>query len=268
MLSVLLSVYVDEQPEYLNQALISIWHEQTVKPSQIVLVKDGPLSVELESVVERWRIKLPDVMTIVALPQNIGLGAALNEGLRYCQHSLVARMDTDDVALPARFEKQCAFMLNNPHVVASSAQIEEWDISLRVQLGRRQLPLSSEEVAFFAKKRSPLSHPVSIFRKESVLDVGGYPPLRKAQDFALWSLLLVNDYKLANIPDVLLKMRTGGELLRRRGWAYFKHEVQLYAFQKEIGFLSMQEYLINISSKAVLRLSPNFMKGVIYRLAR
>lgn len=268
MLSVLLSVYKKESPTFLNQALLSIYDEQQLKPSQIVLVKDGPLSSELDEVISAWQERLDDTFTVVALSQNVGLGAALNEGLKHCQYELVARMDTDDIALPTRFEKQVAFMQKNPEIAASSAQIEEWNTELTQKLDQRNLPTEPEAVARFAKRRSPLSHPVSIFRKSAVLAVGGYPPLRKAQDCALWALLLVKGYKLANLPEMLLKMRTGDELLNRRGWSYFKQELQLLKFQKEIGFLSNLDFLINATLRAALRLPPNFIKNIVYRAAR
>ncbi|GHV72345.1 hypothetical protein AGMMS49928_29020 [Spirochaetia bacterium] len=123
--SVLLSVYKNEKPEYLNRALVSIWDDQTLKPDQIVLVEDGQLTSELDKVIDEWQQRLSDIFTVVNLPENVGLGAALNEGLKYCKHDLVARMDTDDVSLPDRFEKQIAFMNNNPQIAVSSAFIEE-----------------------------------------------------------------------------------------------------------------------------------------------
>lgn len=266
--SVLLSVYYKEEPQFLNEALKSIWTNQTVKPAQIILIKDGPLTSDLDAVIAGWKEKLDDVLTLVPLEKNVGLAAALNEGLKYCQHELVARMDTDDVAMPTRFEKQIAFMQQNPEIAASSAQIEEWNTELTQKLDQRNLPTEPEAVTRFAKRRSPLSHPVSIFRKSAVLAVGGYPPLRKAQDCALWALLLVNGYKLANLPDMLLKMRTGNELLNRRGRSYFKQELQLLKFQKDIGFLSSFDYFTNATLRGALRLSPNFIKNIVYRSAR
>lgn len=268
MFSALLSIYSKEHPSYLQQALTSIWDEQTLKPTQIVLVQDGPLTAELNAVIAEWQDKLGAILTIVPLEQNVGLGAALNIGLQHCEHELVARMDTDDIAMPTRFEKQIAFMQQNPDIAASSAQIEEWNTELTQKLDQRNLPTEPEAVARFAKRRSPLSHPVSICRKSAVLAVGGYPPLRKAQDCALWALLLVKGYKLANLPEMLLKMRTGDELLNRRGWSYFKQELQLLKFQKEIGFLSSLDFLINATLRAALRLPPNFIKNIVYRAAR
>jgi glycosyltransferase involved in cell wall biosynthesis len=268
MLSVLLSVYESETPKYLDQALSSIWDDQHLKPSQIVIVQDGPLSVELLSVINLWVSKLPTVFTVVTLPVNVGLGAALNEGLKHCRYDLIARMDSDDIALPERFEKQVMFMQNHSEIAASSAQLEEWDVCFMNCLGRRQLPLDSTSVATFAKRRSPLSHPLAIIRKSILVSLGGYPPLRKAQDYALWSLMISKGYKLANIPETLLKMRTGNELFARRGWGYFKEELQLLKYQKQIGFLSTIDYFVNLMLKAALRLSPNFIKSLAYRLAR
>ncbi|NOH89040.1 glycosyltransferase [Vibrio alginolyticus] len=266
--SVLLSVYTQESPSYLKEAMESIWERQTLKPDQIVLVKDGPLCSELEDEIVSWKVKLGDALTLVELPQNIGLGGALNAGLKACRNELVARMDTDDIALPQRFEKQVEFMLRNPSIAASSATLEEWDESFSFRISERKLPVSSAELRKFAIRRSPLSHPVSIFRKSIIESVGGYPDLRKAQDYALWSLLLSKGYQLTNLPDTLLKMRSGKEMLTRRGYFYFKQECRLMRYQKRIGFLSTKNLIVNTSLKAVLRLSPRFTKKIIYRFAR
>nr|WP_319555528.1 glycosyltransferase [uncultured Vibrio sp.] len=266
--SVLLSVYTNENPTYLNEALDSIWDKQTLKPDQIVLVKDGPLCSELEDEVLLWKHKLGDVLTLVELPKNVGLGEALNAGLKVCRNELVARMDTDDIALPLRFEKQVKFMLHNPNIAASSATLEEWDESFSTRISERKLPVSPTELSKFAIRRSPLSHPVSIFRKPIIESVGGYPNLRKAQDYALWSLLLSEGYQLTNLPDTLLKMRSGKEMLTRRGYYYFKQECKLMRYQKRIGFLSTKDLMINTLLKAVLRLSPRFTKKIVYKFAR
>ncbi|MGY5674099.1 glycosyltransferase [Vibrio cincinnatiensis] len=155
--SVLLSVYKAETSLFLQQAIESIYHQQTLKPSQIVIVKDGPLPEPLEEVLEHYKSNLQDVLTVISLSKNVGLGAALNEGLVHCNYDLIARMDTDDVALPDRFEKQVAFMQENPNVIACSGVIEEWDSAFTEQLGSRKLPLEHNDIVKFAKSRSPLN---------------------------------------------------------------------------------------------------------------
>ncbi|TRO40096.1 glycosyltransferase [Pseudomonas sp. ALS1131] len=266
--SVLLSVYDKENPSFFNQAFLSIWDAQILKPEQIVLVKDGPLSPELDTVIASWQEKLGSTLTVVPLSRNVGLGAALNEGLKYCRYELVARMDTDDVALPKRLATQIKFMQENPDIVASSAILEEWNYDLTQLISMRKLPTKPEDIMTFSLRRSPLSHPLAVFRKDIILSVGGYPPLRKAQDYALWSLLLTKGYKLANLPDVLLKMRAGNEMLARRGFGYFRYECELLRFQRDIGFLTPLNYYLNFIGKAILRLAPRSLQSLAYKFAR
>jgi glycosyltransferase involved in cell wall biosynthesis len=263
--SVLLSLYRGENPDYLNRSLVSIWDEQILRPDQIVLVKDGPLTDELNEIVNKWKENLGELFTVVELPVNIGLGAALNEGLKYCQYDLVARMDTNDVSLPLRFKKQVEYMQNNPEIVASSGIIEEWDNLLEKFMFRRNLPDDTNAVYKFAKMRSPLSHVASIFRKSIILLVGGYPPFYRSQDYALWSLLLSKGYKLSNISDVLCHVRFGNEGMKRRGLSYFKSEWILLKYQYRIHFLNIYEYTRNIITRFIARMLPDIMKMQLYK---
>lgn len=268
MFSVLMSVYYKENPVFLNESLKSIYDDQNLKPNQIILVKDGPLTNELEHVVHFWRVKLGAILTIVPLDENVGLARALNSGLQYSHNDLVARMDSDDIALPNRFSIQVDFMNKNPDIVASSATLEEWDQTLTTTHGLRRLPLDMSSIRKFAKHRSPLSHPLVIFRKAVILEVNGYPELRKGQDYALWSLLINKGYNLANLSVILLKMRAGDEMLDRRDASYFKYEYELLKFQRKIGFLSVTDFYLNLFMKGGLRLSPRVFKRWAYKLTR
>lgn len=265
--SVLLSVYNKEKAEYFTRAMRSIWDDQTLKPDEIVLVKDGPLNAALNAAIEKFQIQSGDVLKVVSLEKNMGLGAALNEGLKHCSYELVARMDTDDISLPDRFEKQVKFMKDNPEIAVSSAWIEEFDEKDNT-VAIRKVPVGHEEIRKYAKSRNPISHPVTIFRKKPILAVGGYPVRRKSQDYALWSLLLVNDYKFANIPDILLRMRTNSEFLNRRGYSYLRSEISLMRTQVKIGLYNWPVFLRNLMIRSVVRLSPAFIKGLFYRYAR
>jgi exopolysaccharide biosynthesis polyprenyl glycosylphosphotransferase len=263
--SVLMSVYAKENPRYLDEALCSIWDQQTLKPGQIVFVKDGPLTKELDNCVEKWREKLNEILTIVDLPENIGVGAAVNCGLQQCSYELVARMDSDDISLPKRFEKQIAFMEKNPDIAASSAILEEWDETFSKYIGVRILPTQPEEIKKFAKYRCPLSQPVAIIRKSAVMSVGGYPAFRAGEDYVLWSLLLKKEYKLANLSDILLKQRAGKGLMKRRGSMSLKNELKAIKFQHSIAFLNNYEYIRNILIRFFVRLSPDFLRKFFYR---
>lgn len=265
--SALLSVYYKENPNFLNKALESIWDEQTLKPSQIVLAQDGPLTPELDAVLGIWKEKLDDILTLVPLPINVGLGAALNEGLKHCTNELVARMDTDDISLPERFSKQVQFMRDNPNIAVSSGLIEEWDKDFFTRISERKLPLTHKEILIFAKSRSPLSHPAVIFRKSDVLAVGGYPSIYP-EDYPLWGAMLAKGYTFANLPDLLLKMRVGDALSKRRGLKFLKGEAKLFQFLYDVGFLNKYELCRNILQRSIVRLSPTWMKKILYKYAR
>ena len=265
--SVLMSIYHKEDVAYFHEAMESIWSNQTTKPSEIVLVKDGPLTPGLDKAIQLWESKLASILKIVQLDKNVGLGAALNEGLLHCSYELVARMDTDDISYPSRFEKQLALMVNRSDIAVSSGWIEEIDEAEKV-FSIRKLPENPSDLLRFARKRSPIAHPVAIFRKSAILEVGGYPPLRKSQDYGLWAHLLVKGYKMANIQEPLLKMRLGNVFGSGRGFDHLKNEWAMFHYQKRIGFITWLAFAKNFAIRCVLRLSPVLIKRCLYRYGR
>lgn len=263
LLSVLMSVYYKEKPEYLAACLQSLV-VQTLKADEVVLVQDGPISSDLKVIIERFRESLNIVS--VPLDENVGLACALNEGLKHCAYKLVARMDTDDIAVPDRFEKQVDFIQSNSDIAASSGFIEEFNDAGDV-LSQRALPLEHDALVKFAKKRSPLSHPAVIYRKQAVLSMGGYPELYP-EDYLLWVKLIQSGYKIANMPDVLVKMRTGEGFITRRGWKFLKGELIIYHHMYKTGFINLSAFINIVLMKSILRLSPGFIKIFLYKAAR
>ena len=108
-ISVLMSVYVKENPTFLRDAIKSV-QNQTLKPSELVLVEDGPLTPELYQVLDEVEAQSDIPVKRCPLEQNQGLGLALRYGVLQCQYDIIARMDTDDLAVPDRFEKQLQLM--------------------------------------------------------------------------------------------------------------------------------------------------------------
>lgn len=267
--SVLMSVYKNDNPEHLRIALNSIYHEQTLKPEQVVIVADGELTAVQLSIITSFGDSITNErVTFLELPQNMGLAVALNEGLKHCHHEIVARMDADDIALPTRFEKQINYLLSNPDVDVCGTLIDEIDTDTAEYISTRRVPLTQVDIKAFARKRSVVSHPSVIFKKSKVLSVGGYPLFRKSQDFALWSLLLVNNAVFANIDEVLLKMRTGTDLMTRRGVSYLKYEYQVMLFQYRIGFITFAEFVKYATVRTVFRILPAGVKKILYAVVR
>lgn len=265
--SVLLSVYNKENPIYLDQSLKSIYTDQKIKPNEIILVKDGPINIDLENVIEKWMQILPSILRVITLKENNGLAKALNIGLKYCSNDLVARMDTDDLSTPERFHHQVLFMIKNPDIAVSSGVIEEYDSLLETKISERTLPLSHEEIKSFAKRRSPISHPACIFRKSIILKEGGYPNIYP-EDYALWGKLINNGYIFGNIPEKLIKMRAGRSIMERRGLDFLKGEIKTYYYFNKIGFINNKDLILNIILKSITRLSPRWVKIILYKFAR
>ncbi|PTL88561.1 glycosyl transferase [Halomonas litopenaei] len=267
MFSVLMSVYSKEKPEYLEASVSSIWFHQTRKPDQIVVVKDGPLTQELEDVLEKWKLELGDVLLIVGTEVNMGLAAALNLGLRYCKYDLVARMDSDDLSMPMRFEEQVLFMEKNPEISVFGGAVEEWDASLEIRTAVRTVPVTDEQLKNYVKFRCPVSHPSVMFRKSDILSVGGYPDIYP-EDYALWVEMINSGFKFGNATSVFVRMRTGDDFLKRRGWRFFKGEVFIIRKMYGYNMIKATEFLACIFLRGFLRLCPVFIKEKIYRFFR
>lgn len=262
--SVLLSVYNKECPDYLSRSLKSLF-EQGILPNEIVLVKDGPLTKELDALVEEYQARYPK-FKIVPLEKNVGLGKALNEGLKHCSYDIVARMDTDDICKSDRFEKQLAIFKNNPDIDVVSSWIDEFEGDVNNILSTRKLPEIHSEIYEYGKKRCPINHPAVMFKKSAVVTAGGYMHLPLFEDYYLWVRMLVNGAKFYNIQESLLYFRTSSAMfMRRGGLKYALTEVSFLWKMHEIGYVNLISTIKSILTRFTVRIMPNSIRGFIYK---
>lgn len=263
--SVLMSVYYKENPLFLSDALNSVY-SQTVKPTEVVLVQDGPLIKELYDVIDSWKNKLNIVDVIMT--SNVGLGEALNQGLQLCSYELVARMDTDDIALPTRFEKQIA-AFDSQNIDVCGSWISEFDNDPSTILSIRQVPEYHADITKFARSKNPMNHPSVMFKKTTIVKVGGYQNVLYFEDYYLWLSLIKNGATLYNIPSPLVHMRAGfNQLSRRSGYLYFKREFNFYKSCYKSKLLPLDNVLKNMTLRMPLRLLPKAVIAKIYSLLR
>lgn len=263
--SVLMSIYHKENPIFLNQCFISIWTEQILKPTEIILVKDGGLTTELEQVISTWQEKLGSVLKIVALDKNVGLGNALNAGLVQCSYDWVLRMDTDDIAKPDRFQKQIDFIQKNPDVVLFSGQILEFNQDISDANILKPVPIDYHEIKQFAQKRCPFNHMTVAYKKDVILELGGYQHHLFMEDYNLWLRVIGAGYQVANLPDVLLYARVGnGMHARRRGWQYIQSEKQLLDLKLKLKIQPFIPALSLFLLRSTFRLLPSMLLEKVY----
>lgn len=262
--SVLLSVYAKEEPEYFRQALESLF-QQTVRSDDVVVVEDGRLTDALEGVVREFESRYPE-LHVVRFEKNRGLGAALNDGLKYCRHELVARADSDDVCKPYRFEHQLKVFEEHPDYDLCGSWVDEFITDISDVVSVRKAPETPEENYLFGKKRCPVNHPTAMYKKSSVEAVGGYLTEYFPEDFYLWAKMLNNGCKFYNLQESLVWFRYDPDTYKRRGgWKYAYDEAMTQVQIHRIGYTTWTRMMKNIAMRTTVRIMPDWMRSWVYK---
>ena len=263
-ISVLMSVYCSEKADNLNSALKSIWTDQSLKPDQVVLVEDGQLGDDLLSVIAKWQELLQDKIKIVKNDENVGLTKSLNKGIRYCTSDLIARMDSDDISVNDRFEREVQFLREHPDITVVGGDIQEFNSDLE-KLSVRKHPRTNDEIFHSIYKANPLAHSTVMIRRE-LFDNGLLydERYRKNQDLNLWFRAIKAGYKLANIDGILLYFRRDDEMFRRRSRksAFLEFRIYMKGIYSLYGLLNY--YYIYPITRLGFRLMPNFIMKKVY----
>ena len=274
--SVVMSVYKSDKPEFFRQALDSITVEQTLQPTEIVLVVDGPVHGLIDDIIAHYQSWYSDpnepcYFNVVRLEKNGGLGNALKVGVETARYDYIARMDSDDISLPYRFEKQAEFLANNSDVDIVGSNISEFIDNQSNIVGSRVVPESSEAIYNYMKSRCPMNHMTVMFRKSAVQAAGGYIDWHYNEDYYLWVRMALKECKFANLPLTLCNVRVGADMYARRGgYKYFKSEADLQRYMYKNGLISVFRLWYNVMLRFVLQVCmPNWLRGLVFRyLAR
>lgn len=263
--SVLMSVYSKERSEYLRESIQSIFN-QTVKTDDFVIVCDGPLTPDLDNLLNEFSLKYPHIISLVRLEKNAGLGNALNVGMSHCKNELIARMDSDDIAFQTRCEIQLKCFEENQNLDIVSASLLEFDNSIKNITAIKSLPETNDEIYRYARRRCPFNHPTVMYKKSSVLQAGGYKDFPLFEDYYLWVRMLNNNVTACNIKQPLLYMRAGENMYRRRGGT--KYLKKMWAFRKYLyksGFCSKFDYFYTVAAQTAICLVPDNLRACLYQ---
>ena len=262
--SVLMSVYKNDKPEYVKIAIDSLL-TQTTLPSQIVIIEDGKVSNELDSLLDNYA-KENKTIEIHKRKQNIGLGLTLNEGLNYCKYDYIARMDADDYSMPTRFEKEIEYIRKHPEIDVVGCLIEEYDEQMTDKLATRVVPEKDEDIKKYMKKRNGINHVTVIYKKDAVIKAGSYEDCPYFEDYYLWCKMIKNGCKFYNIQEVLMKIRAGFDMTKRRGGiTYSKHIINFEKKIKSLGIINQIDYIVNLAIRLTVAMIPNSMRLFLYK---
>lgn len=263
--SVLMSLYIKEKPEYLKLAIQSMV-DQTIPPDEIIIVKDGQITDELQSVLDEYTEKYPSLFNIVGYEKNRGLGLALNYGLEHARNELVARMDTDDISKPDRCEKQLKIFKNDPDLTIVGSYVDEFYSTPNEVVSIRAVPSTHKEIYEFAKRRSAFNHPAVMYKKSAVMGVGGYEDLRRNQDVDLFGRMLFSGCKAANIDESLLWFRSNDALAKRRkSWENTKSYIDTIKKFWKMGYSGFGDYMMIAVAQTGMFLCPAKLQHWIYK---
>lgn len=261
--SLLMSVYHKDSPSAFKEALDSLVNS-VVGPDEVVLVEDGPLGDDLQSVISSFSNKLP--VKNVKLANNVGLGKALSIGLRECSYEWVARFDSDDICHPARFQTQVAVIQQHESIDIIGTAIAEFESSKDDIHAYRKPPINHDEIVEYAKSRNPFNHMTVMYRKSKVLEAGNYQDNYLYEDYALWVRMINSGAITANVPKVLVYARAGnGMEIRRGGLKYAKSELSAQIEFYKLGFISKYQLCKNLIIRIPVRLLPGGIRKSVYR---
>ena len=265
-LSVLASIYFGTNPAELAQCFESLI-AQTRPADEVIIVIDGPVATSVNHCLDRYRTILP--IRRIPFSQNRGLGPALHHGLIECNHELIARVDTDDRSVPARFETQVQFLKKHPAISVIGGMMREHSyFGAKETKYVRSIASSHEEIRQIARKRNPINHPTVVFRKDDILACGNYLDYPFFEDYELWARVISNGYLLSNIDQILVETTTNSDFFSRRcGPAYIKHELRLARRLHTLGVLDSLQLTRFILTRIPLRLAPPSLMELFYRKA-
>lgn len=263
--SVLMAVYERENPAFFRQSIESML-SQTLPFSDFVLVCDGPLSPELDEVIEWAKEQMGEKLQLVRIRENKGLGNALRIGVPKCRCSVIARMDSDDISRPDRCERQFRIIERDGYDLVSGT-LQEFSRTPGDMDRLRELPRTHEEIRQYARKRNPFNHPCMMFRREAVLNAGNYQDFPGFEDYYLWVRMLRKGSKGYNIQEVILDMRTGNGMYDRRGgrdYLYWVLRFQKYLYCKK--FITRKEYIKNCLVRTTVGMIPGRAREKFYHI--
>ncbi len=259
-----MTTYNGETPEFLDASLNSILIDQTRIPDQFVLVVDGPISDELDRVIKKYGEKFPQILETVYLPENKGQSKASAEGFKYIKYDILARMDSDDICVPNRFERQLKILRRGEADVVGG-WIEEFDSNPDAPETLRIVPEKHIDIEKTFCKRMPLNNVTVMMNKALVEKSGGYGRESVNEDYSLYCRMWINGAVFYNIQDVLCKVRIGNDMVGRRNdfriykdWKKDQKYLVEHRKQSKFGaFISNAECFIFV-------ITPKWVKKILY----
>ena len=232
-LSVLLAVRDDER--YVREAVESILR-QTLRDLELIVIDDASTD-DTPRVLER--VSDPR-LRVLRNEDRLGLAASLNRGLDEAQGRFVARLDSDDVALPHRLEQQVE-AIEDKAVVGSAIR----DLDEQGRRGRlHRMPVGARALRWHALFSSPFFHPTVLVDRDALGDLRYDTSFEESEDYDLWTRLLATGAEGGNLPEALVLKRV------HAGQASLHRSDVQRSFQRQVALREIERVAPEIDSEA------------------
>lgn len=263
-ISVLMSLYIKEKPSFFTQSLASVF-SQSLLPDEVLIVVDGPITDDLQSIIDKYIDLYPEIMKVLPQRENKGLGISLAIGVKACRNNLIARMDTDDIMVPNRLELQLQEFIKNKDLVICGSNIAEFSESINNILSFRNVPETDQDIREFSKRRSPFNHMTVMYKRSKVLSVGNYLAMQGFEDYYLWARMLKSGYQGYNIQKNLVFARTGQNMYSRRGGLkYLKNMIIARYNIYKYGLGNFVDFISVVLIQTIVSMLPNKLRKFVY----
>lgn len=263
--SVIMSIYSKVNPMDLKESIASIIH-QTYKTNEFILIKDGILTNKQEEIIKQVINENKDIIKVIELKKNKGSGFAYNKGLEICMNKWAAIMDSDDYAVPTKFEKQMRFLSEHKDIDVIGSNAVEFLGGMDNIISTRIMPESNDEIIKFSKGRCPIIQPTAIFRVKSVIDAGNYQHSPLTEDYDLYIRMIMNGCKFYTYQEILYYVRTSKDFFKRRGGIKYLKPILSFKYKYyRKGFFNTKQFLKTAGSSILVSIMPNKIRTMIYK---
>lgn len=264
--SVCMCVYHADNPVFVKEAINSVFFNQTVRPSEIIIVVDGQIDNNLNNLIIFYENQ-KEFFKVIRLQKNEGHAIARQKASNASSNDIIAIMDADDISVYNRFELQLKVLEKNPDISVVGGQIKEFIGSIDHVVGERVVPLQDCDIKKYLKGRCPMNLVTVMYRKQDVDSAGGFLDWYCEEDYYLWIRMFLNGLKFQNVPESLVNVRVGSEMYRRRGgWKYFRSEAKLQRFMLIHKIISFPRYLFNVIVRFIIQVAtPNWLRSFIFQ---
>lgn len=248
----------------LEEAIESVLN-QNLGATKCHLIQNGDVPENLLHIARKYEVSHASIIEQLFVAKR-GLAAALNQSIKQCTTKYYARMDSDDIAMPQRFELQVKYLEAHDEVDILGGWAKEFSSNGGTDNAvLKKMPIDINEMRNWFHYRNPFIHSTIIFRREVFKRIGYYNETYLTdQDLELWGRAINANVQLANIPEILIYFRTDNVIGRRSQLSAVKRQA---VARYSVSTYSLKNNLLKVAA-LTFRLMPRWIQKLGYKNLR